>query len=1159
MGWARTLYWLLPRRLRSYWPLLAIASFGILAAVTLMAVGAVYSRGLAEGGVRHFLSTTDPTVLDAQIIVQNRPLGLRDYQKLRTSVEQVVQKNLSHMLRETQRFGRTPDDWALITGAGGPRPLLGAPVGRPFFLTGFQEHSRLVEGRWPSANLEAGQGFLELETVIGAETARSMGWRLGTQVSLFPFRGDALERVVLTVVGLADAIDPQEEYWLGSVTYFSAQSMGEQLLIPFYLTEDSFFQGLGGKYPAVVGNFGWYLYLDISVVTASTVDGTIDSIAALEIAVNKNFPRSLVLTGLDNTLTRYKRELTMARVPIFLYMGLVVLLILYFLALVMGFLSRYRAEEAGLLRSRGGSIAQVGGILVASEGVVTLFSVIVGPFLALAIVRYLLLRTIDPVGVDGTVNVGISADMFVMGAIGGLLSLLVLAGYGVNRARLGVAGALRDRARPPSVPLLHRYYVDLLVLAALGLLWWQISGRGGFVSRELASGALEVNPSLLFGPILVLLAAAFLMLRFLPFLVRLLAWGSSRVSPAWASFTLVRLARDPLPHGSLVIILMLAAALGVFGASFQSTLARSQKEQALFRQGGDLVVGSRRFTPAVQAAVAAAPGVEHLTAVAKDTVTLLDVLPRESATLISFDPAALAQTAWFRDDFAGQSLKELLGPLGEEANAGPISALDPALGIPIPADGEHLGVWVNVKDLESGPIHQGLNLWARLRDDQGRHRNILLGDVFESSEAANLANSASRKESPNDPTSLAADRGEESNASGNFGRGTGWIYLEGSIYGSVNPAPNPSSRPSLGLVSFYITKRSLSAIPPGSIILDEVTVRGSSLEEAGPGAGTIIEGFDEPGPRSRVKWKALANQAVEPDILEYGPAAGLRGGSGLRFTWASPLVESNRGILLPAGHHILPAVGSLHFQPGQVVRLRDSKHVVPVVIRNVSRFFPTARTSAPFLLVDRDDYVEYVNRLPQGTIDQPRQLWVSPTEGWERQNVISSIIDAVPGFAWVRDRDRAVSLAGRNPLAGGAWNGLTVLAVSAIIVAVLLTLAIHSVVSVHTGRVDLSVVRALGFSRAQMIFSLTLERFLVAGLGIGAGSAIGVWLGRWVLGYLDIAATGQQVIPPMIVDMKGWLVALILASLIAATLLSLFLAVFWVRRMQIPQVLRAAE
>ena len=341
MGWYRVIFWLLPRRLRSSWPLLAIASFGILAAVTLMAVSAVYTRGLAEGGVRHFLSTTDPAILNAQIIVQNRPIGPGDYRTLRSKVDQVVQGNLSHMVRETQRLGRTPADWPLTTGAAGPRPLLGAPVGRPFFLTGFQEHSRLVEGRWPNAIEVANESLLHLETVIGAETAEFMNWRLGTQVSVFPFRRDALERVVLTVVGLADAIDRQEEYWLSNVTYFSVQSINaEQLLIPLYITEDSFFQSLGGKYPELVGDFGWYLYLDTSVVTASKTDATIDSITDLEIGINKNIPRSLVLTGLDNTLERYKRQLTIARVPIYLFMGLVVFLILYFLAVVIGLVSR---------------------------------------------------------------------------------------------------------------------------------------------------------------------------------------------------------------------------------------------------------------------------------------------------------------------------------------------------------------------------------------------------------------------------------------------------------------------------------------------------------------------------------------------------------------------------------------------------------------------------------------------------------------------------------------------------------------------------------------------------------------------------------------------------------------------------------------------------
>ena len=459
---------------------------------------------------------------------------------------------------------------------------------------------------------------------IGVD-AGAPGWVLGF---LNPFPTDPTERIVLAIVGLVEPIDPQEEYWITFPTYFSIQTHGESSLVPFYLPEAAFFDGLGANYPQLVGDFGWLLFFDTGVVTADTAGPTKDALIGLETDINKRFPRSLVFTSLKNRLADYQKELKLARVPLYLYIGLVVLVILYFLVLVMGLLTRYRAEETSLLRSRGGSILQVTSLLVAAETVVALAAMVVGPFLAWAIVKYLLLDTINPVGPDhAEVSVGLSGDMFLMGAIGGLLSLAILTAHSVNRARQGLVSSLNERSRPPSVPLLQRYYVDLLVLAGLGLLWWQISSRDGFVSRDATSRALDTDPSLLFGPVMVLLAATVLVLRFLPWLVRLATWVVSRVSPAWALFSLTRLARDPLPHGALVVILMLAAALGVFGASFQTTLARSQKEQTLYQQGGDLVLRGHRFSPKTQNALVGAPGVDVASPFGRDSVTLLDWLP----------------------------------------------------------------------------------------------------------------------------------------------------------------------------------------------------------------------------------------------------------------------------------------------------------------------------------------------------------------------------------------------------------------------------------------------------------------------------------------------------------------------------------------------------
>ena len=153
------------------------------------------------------------------------------------------------------------------------------------------------------------------------------------------------------------------------------------------------------------------------------------------------------------------------------------------------------------------------------------------------------------------------------------MALLVLLVTAAGRARMGMLETLMSRTRPPSVPFIHRYYLDVLAVGIVSIVWFQIRGREGFVAEELASHGLNVDPTLIMGPVLGLFAVAVLMLRLLPFIARLLALLGTRFGAAWLQFSFMRLARDPIPHGSVAVIIMLAAALGIFGATFQSSLS----------------------------------------------------------------------------------------------------------------------------------------------------------------------------------------------------------------------------------------------------------------------------------------------------------------------------------------------------------------------------------------------------------------------------------------------------------------------------------------------------------------------------------------------------------------------------------------------------------
>ena len=1103
-----TVYWLLRRRLRRSWLLLAVTSFGILASVTIMSTGAVYSRALSEAGLRHTLASFRPDVLDAQVTARNRPLGKVDYLPLETLVQEVSIARLGPMLRSTERLGRTQSNLTLLRTL--ETPVSGAPLGRPFFLTGFAEHSSLTQGRWPEIADPEDPG--DIEMVLGAEAARKIGYAVGDRLFLIPVRSSS-ERIPFMVVGLAEPIDPDEEYWLGTPPYFDLGSIGEITLVPLFVNEEDFFQGIGARYPTLVGDFGFLLFLDPSYLTAGNVDEVKQQVLGLETDLNKVYPRTLVLSRLGRTIDEFKQALTLAKIPLYLYLSLVVVVLLYFLVLITGTLGRSQAEEAGQLRSRGASLLQVGGVLAMAEGVVVLAAMVTGPFLAWAIVKYLLLDTIDPRGdFAGPIPLGLAGDMFWMGALGGVLAMSVLLITAAGRAKSGTLESLMARARPPSVPFLHRYYLDFLAVGMVAVIWFQVRGRDGFVAEELASQGLNVDPTLVLGPVIGLFAAAVFLLRVLPLLVRFLAWAGTRTGAAWFQFSLLRLARDPIPHGSLAVILMLAAALGVFGATFQSSLSRSQMDQARYRVGGDMVVTGLSIPSDAPEILGRIPGVTAASSILRDRVTTLDGPQGQRVNLLAVEPRSMAEAAWFREDFFPGGLQEI----GRLLRPRPFLADLSGTGIPMPEDAVSLGVWLETSDLERLDLQSDVNMWAKVMMSTGRYRNVFMGVILSPDTRA--------------PSGPVASDGA-------------WRLFTGDLPGAADPASLPFE-----LVSLYFSTPPFARFSDGVIHMDDITAFGPS---SGPD-GLVIEDFEGLAP-----WSPLPNQGAVPDTVQRTAASARRGAAGLEFSWEVGFTAGQRGILLPPGPLPIPAIGGPGFTLGQEVRVKLDDLAVPVRLVGVTSHFPTLFPDrGPFLLVDRADYREYIRRLPQSRLDRPGEVWLSLDPDADRQNLLVEIPDLMPGFVSVRDREAMAELAGRNPLAGGGWNGLTIISMVSIGIAVLLTLTVHALVSIRMGRMDLSVARVLGFSRRQFILSLATERLIMAVVAITAGAAMGYWPGLQLLDLVDLTPQGDAPVPPLAPAVSGWLMAGVLSGLAGASALSVGLAVVAVRRLNTAEVLR---
>ena len=179
-----------------------------------------------------------------------------------------------------------------------------------------------------------------------------------------------------------------------------------------------------------------------------------------------------------------------------------------------------REREFALLKTRGAGLSHLGR-LYALEGVaMAALAVVLAPFVAMALVGLLgLFPPFREMTGGGLMPVRLDASPFLVSLAVGMVSLAIFVAPGLASGRGGVLLQRLRMSRPPSLPLFHRYYMDVAVLVLGGLIFWEMSQRGHVVSGGLFK-ELEVNEVLLLGPVVFLIALALVFVRLFPLVMR---------------------------------------------------------------------------------------------------------------------------------------------------------------------------------------------------------------------------------------------------------------------------------------------------------------------------------------------------------------------------------------------------------------------------------------------------------------------------------------------------------------------------------------------------------------------------------------------------------------------------------------------------------------
>ena len=1117
------------RRIVSSWRLELVLFLGILLAVALLSSGVVFSDLLAETALRRVLTQASKEEANILVRVFN---GLDDprvtgrpslYQDSVDFVDQRVTSRFEPYIESQARHLQTATFFFL----GHSQLELEndiRPRGQIQYMTDLQDETRtrLEEGTWPSYKLDPspGDSSQPLEVALDRRGADLLQLKVHDMMMVFPATGpQEAETLLVEIVGIFSRLTPEDDIWYGREKDFSYQDQ-RWTLVPLFTTEAGILDKLGETYPGIYTSVTWVYELDRQGVGAGDVGSIQQAIREAKSQIAGQLEHGSSTIRLNRVLDQYSEQLLLARIPLFLMVFLVTGILAYYLALVASLTIRSRHAEIAMLKSRGATTWQIG-LLVLVEGLLLAVpALIVGTLLAPVVGR--ILAGLFFAASSESVPVVLSPQAFLLGAAGAVLAVLVLGASTLVAARQGIVEYRQSGARPPQAPFIHRYHLDLVFLALIGLIWLQIQTRGDFLVSNARTGESTIDYSLLLGPILLLFALGLLVLRFFPLAVVLLARLLEPVGPAWLVQGLRRISRDPILPGCLVVLFMLATALGVIGSAFSSTLDQSQRDRARYQAGADLRIehsGDRH--PVSSLGLAELAESTSNVAAASEALRLSSHLLTRGfgsgrISTLGVDTEKFARVAWYRPDFANdQPLENLIDAINPDAGRNP-PLLGPDDGLLLPQESSHLAVWV-----QPGRANSRLELAARLMDDAGRYFDITLGSL----------------ERP------------------------GWQRLETELLPVISPGRSSTDgaitalQPPLTLLSLRISSRS-GIIEPGVLFLDQIIAVGPGGERVVAGFQEltdwqVVEDFNTPGLNALEPSRSLTRNGNQQSAAFSWSAAGV----GIRSLRPGPPEEPIPAIVSPS------ILEEAELGTGDTLPLGLSRYSIPIRVVAIADYFPTVDPrEQSFVVLDQASFIHYSNLHGPRIVGGPNELWGRLGAG----------APDLTEFA-ARLEDRGVRIKASHlstlmieerteqPLTSAGWGGLLVLMFLALVLASSSGMVLFSYTDTRERQMEFALLRTLGSARRQVNGVVWFNLLIVVAAGIGLGTWAGQLIGITLLPILEVSEGGLRVTPPMVFQ-TNWITLLISYSVLASVFAG---TVFWLTwlmgKLEVQRVLRAGE
>ena len=1204
------------KRLASDWMLLASIFVGIAIATTLVAAGPVYLKSLERLALNLAIDRLNRPFSNINPASFDISLTRDELERTERSVASAIDHHISPVDERRERYLIV--DTFLAGYPTQPLPRLGErgeQAGRANFrhYSNLEHHVDFIDGRMATSDVASRPGEFMVEAIISQATADRFRLNVEDIVTITPDLGTATH-VLAQVVGIVRATNPREDYWRYHASFIldppqpdepppdaaDLEYDPEQPPIPLFITQGAMAEGVGKAYPGTLIDSLWFIFVDTERLKDWSLSETRRRLRDFELEIIRATPGSQVFTGIRPMLDDFERRSFFSRVPLVLLLAVMVLAVLFFLAMMASYLVQSRENDVALFRTRGVGTLQLLRLYALEGLMMTAVAVVLAPFAAMGIVALAgKLPYFDEMTGGNLLPVEMELLPFLVAVGAGLLCLTIFVLPGAMGTRGGLLVHKLRSSRPPTTPFVHRYYIDVALIALGGLTFWELHDRGQLISGGLFKD-FEVNETLLLAPFLYLIVVALVFMRVFPLLVRFISGESAAVLHLVAGATVLILvpgvAVKHIEEGNGLTWLGPAALLLAAAGAYWATNRAGTLTQR--------VAGLALQTAFIGGFLALEPPETHHVLFAP-TISLALIVPAQVAylllkTLMRASPVWLSMGLWrmARNPLEFTWLILLLvlvtgvGVLSTTVGRTLITSQEERVLYDVAADvrisaistrlpGGAQGLRQTYEDLsgvqyvspafrEAGSA--GPSTVEVLALEAGEFQYISwyrddfsvrpLSDVMR---ALRAHPHVERLEIPEGATTLGV-WARPANAYPNvslymmIADGTGtirtlslgklgepdWLLMSAEI-------PSRYQAP-LSLVSIQLYEPGFGPVgTPGQLFLDEIHAT------VGPaGEEQVLEDFE-----GQINWTPIITSELSSDRISTTGFDAYEGARTGLFTFGKENVRGIRGIYRSPTGGPVPVVASLAFAAATATGLGDRLTLdidgrqVPVVIRDIVRYFPTMSADhGRFLLTDLDSLLGHLNILTASRPFRPNELFITHAPGAHE-----SVLDALSGLGraggQVRDKATRLESVRLDPLTTAGWRSLAILSLGIVLLAAGLGYVTHLLSFASQSRGEMGFLQSLGVSRRQLMWLLGFEHLAIAVIGLGLGTWAGYQTSRLMVSSVAVTERGEQVVPPFILATDWGLMLPTYAALVGIFLAALYLLNRSIRRLDLTAISRA--